>query len=370
MTLGTYDRNCQMLEKIRNVGCRKHRDLSALQTSRLPLVIYGVGSYAHDVARFLSTHQVEIDGACVDSEYLSAAGSAFRGKAVIPLAKVDQQFGEYNVLVGFADYRRALDPTKKLVGMKQRFFIDAPNHLDFFDFEYVKAHQRAFEESYDYFQDRRSRETFVAFINAKISGEPDGLWDLREPKQYFNDLVPVGSNETFVDCGAFDGDTILKFREFVGGEYNKIFAFECDESNCEKLRESLRVNRVERVDVSNKGVWSSRDTLRFDTTGSGVSSINVAGSRTIEVDTLDHLLAGETITFLKMDIEGVELQALHGASQLIQRDAPKLAICVYHRPEDLVTIPQLLKSLVPDYRLFLRHHQYVSWETVLYAIPR
>lgn len=69
-----------------------------------------------------------------------------------------------------------------------------------------------------------------------------------------------------------------------------------------------------------------------------------------------------------MDIEGSELAALRGAEKTIKKSKPKLAICVYHKPEDLITIPQFISSLVPEYKFFLRHHQYISWDTVLYAI--
>jgi hypothetical protein len=69
-----------------------------------------------------------------------------------------------------------------------------------------------------------------------------------------------------------------------------------------------------------------------------------------------------------MDVQGVELKALNGAVKTIMRDRPKLAICVYHKPEDLFKIPKYIKNLVPEYKLYMRHHAWSLIETVLYAV--
>lgn len=91
------------------------------------------------------------------------------------------------------------------------------------------------------------------------------------------------------------------------------------------------------------------------------------GGVLIEAKTIDSLI-DEKVTYLKMDIEGTELKALLGAKETILRSKPKLAICVYHKPEDLIEIPLLLKGLVSDYRFFLRHYSNNDSETVLYAV--
>ena len=80
------------------------------------------------------------------------------------------------------------------------------------------------------------------------------------------------------------------------------------------------------------------------------------------------IIKDDKITFLKMDIEGSELKALHGARKIIQRDKPKLAICVYHKPEDIIEIPLYINSLVPEYKFYMRHYGYTPANTVLYAI--
>ena len=83
---------------------------------------------------------------------------------------------------------------------------------------------------------------------------------------------------------------------------------------------------------------------------------------------LDDAIGKARVTFLKMDIEGAELKALEGSRQTILDNKPKLAICVYHHIKDLWEIPLFIKTLIPEYRIFLRHHTKLEYETVCYAL--
>ena len=69
-----------------------------------------------------------------------------------------------------------------------------------------------------------------------------------------------------------------------------------------------------------------------------------------------------------MDIEGFEIKALTGASNLITKNKPKLAICIYHKFEDLWEIPFYIKRLNAEYKIYIRHHSFNLYETVCYAI--
>ncbi len=87
-----------------------------------------------------------------------------------------------------------------------------------------------------------------------------------------------------------------------------------------------------------------------------------------EVRKLDDVLKGERVTFIKMDIEGSELAALKGAANTIRSQKPKLAICIYHSPQDMLNIPIYIKSLVPEYKIYIRHYTDMMLETVCYAV--
>lgn len=92
------------------------------------------------------------------------------------------------------------------------------------------------------------------------------------------------------------------------------------------------------------------------------------GEISVEVDSIDYVMEGRRVTMIKMDIEGAELEVLHGAKKTFPKYKTLLAICVYHKREDLFTIPQYIKSLIPEYRLFLRAYEKMATELVLYAV--
>jgi len=188
--------------------------------------------------------------------------------------------------------------------------------------------------------------------------------------QYFSpDVITFTTNEVMVNAGCYDGQTDLAFIQRMKGSYRHIYAFEPDTSNYENSRRSLQ--SVANLTLCQKGLSDKDTTLRFDARGSGSSRIDETASTSIEVVSLDRFLSNELHipTFIKMDIEGAELAALKGAEQTIRKHKPKLAICVYHKIEDIYEIPDLIASY-GDYVFYLRHYTPWQTETVLYAIPR
>lgn len=196
-----------------------------------------------------------------------------------------------------------------------------------------------------------------------------GLTPADSPGQYFDpEFMTYGENEVLVDAGCFNLNSSLKFQEYCG-HAKKVYAFEPDPESyavCQEKKERANFSEVELLPV---GTWSSRTTLCFNAEGSGASSIREGGSTTIPVVPIDEVIAPvDRVTMIKMDIEGAELESLRGARKTIQRDHPKLAICIYHKPEDMTEIPLYIKELVPEYKLYVRHHSNYARETVLYAV--
>lgn len=190
---------------------------------------------------------------------------------------------------------------------------------------------------------------------------------------YFpQDLCPLRRDETFVDCGAFDGDTARRFLEVLQNKFRKIFAFEPDPQNFGQLSHwrSTQPEMIKRkIEVTPYAISDIEDTLRFCADGTEASSLGAAGSIEVQTITLDHYFAATPITYLKMDIEGAEPSAIHGAVKVIQRDRPVLAVCVYHQQDHIWVIPNLLNSICENYRFYLRPHLLEGWDTVLYAVP-
>lgn len=196
---------------------------------------------------------------------------------------------------------------------------------------------------------------------------PDRAWWIGNCPQYFDPgiLRPCG-NEIFVDGGSLDGGDSLKFMNWCKGKYQAVYAFEPDGENYQKL--SRFAECYQKMQVFREGLWSGEKVLRFSSGQTANSRVSDSGDTVVPVTSLDSRLGGEPVTFIKMDIEGSETEALSGAVGIIREYKPKLAICVYHKPEDILDIPLKILELCPDYKLYLRHYSYVDTETVLYAV--
>ena len=217
--------------------------------------------------------------------------------------------------------------------------------------------------------DDLSRRVLDAVIGFRLTLEADMLlpiveWDLYGPAT----LLTYGEDEVYVDGGSYDGDTIRLFIERVHNKFARILAFEPDRNTFQRLVANF-VDEV-RVEPINAGLHRQKATLRFDNAGTRGSILVEEGGIEIPVVGLDEILGKDRVTYIKMNIEGAELDALKGAEQAITRCKPKLAISAYHRPSDLWQVPEFILSLCPDYRLYLRQHDGGVIETVLYALAR
>ena len=125
----------------------------------------------------------------------------------------------------------------------------------------------------------------------------------------------------------------------------------------------------ENIIVYNAGLYDKTAQIGFSANKGGSSTVEIENSNKIQTYKFDELeLPDHKITFVKMDIEGSELKALKGMKETIKKYKPKLAICVYHKPEDIIEIPLYLHKIVPEYAFYLRHHSKGDGETVLYAV--
>lgn len=109
----------------------------------------------------------------------------------------------------------------------------------------------------------------------------------------------------------------------------------------------------------------------FCSEATGGSRVSDSGTSSIEVDKIDNLISHDIkVTMIKMDLEGVELEALKGAKAIIKKHKPKLAIAVYHKIDDLIELPKYIQSIVADYNFYLRAQCFDSVDVILYAIPK
>ncbi len=185
---------------------------------------------------------------------------------------------------------------------------------------------------------------------------------------YFDlDYLPKKENEVFIDGGCFDVATSKSFIRWCNGNYKKIYAFEPDRINADQCKKIVEEEHIENIEIYNCALSNKNEKLTFEQNGTEMSGKVEFGNTVVEGKRLEDIVE-EKISFIKLDIEGMELDALKGMKKIIINDAPKIAVSVYHKKEDILNIAEYLLKLRPTYKFYLRHYSIGVIDTVLYAI--
>lgn len=255
--------------------------------------------------------------------------------------------------------------------------ISKPSDVDFAGVEYVVITVKS----------RKIINEIIAQLNsygietAKILVFLDYYGYETEERQYFDELIEYGDDETFIDAGVYDLGTTFEFFEHCA-KHNvknmKCIAFEPDPASFDRCQKIVSEHPDFDIDIVKSALYSHNTTLSFMSTSDVMSRLSSESSVCVTIEKSECIsvdakaldtYTDEKITFIKMDIEGAELEALKGCERTIKQYKPKLAICVYHKPEDIIEIPMYIKSICPDYKLYLRHYGNFEFDTVLYALP-
>jgi FkbM family methyltransferase len=236
--------------------------------------------------------------------------------------------------------------------------------------EYFRRHAPAIMAGFRRLADEASRQTYFEHIRFRMQADferPPAR--VAEGAYFVESLFALDEREVLVDAGAFDGDTL---REYLARTSSgTAHAYEPDPGTFRKLVhyvEGLDEATRRRITCHQAALGETAGTIKFDATGTLGAAASATGEIAVEVVALDQVSFARPPTFIKMDIEGAEAGALRGARGLIATQKPVLAICAYHRPDDLWELSALAASLNPGYKFYLRSHDYDGWETVLYAI--
>lgn len=237
--------------------------------------------------------------------------------------------------------------------------------------------QRAIYSLYKLLEDTESRQEL---LNQRVFRESPDYDVQRDPSPiselYFPNFITPLVAEHFVDCGAADGDTVNEFlRRWP--IFDRITAFEPDRENYSKLLD-IRLNGEDKLLPVNAAVSDFSGVLEFCETGDysahiiGIESRDDKGGSTTRVECckLDDVRFPTTPTYIKVDIEGSELEMLWGARKLLKEHSPVLAICAYHTSDHLWEIPLLIHAINPDYRLYFRRYAEGAFEIVWYGVPQ
>jgi FkbM family methyltransferase len=295
-------------------------------------------------------------------------GTKVAGIDVLSLGDVMHNHHEAIIIIAIWDKAEREDIIKQLRALGFPYVTDA------YEYTFSKAcHGKIckqkelyyLEKAWDFFTEESDREIILnkaLYYLGAISETPYEL------PQYFVPFMDISEDEIFADCGFFNGDTAESYIKDAGGKFKKYYGFEPNAKNIAQVKPEIKNDP--RIEITQAGVYSYCTTLMFNDEHADASSFEMkgAGNTEVPVVSLDAFFADkEKPTFIKMDIEGSEMAAILGAKCLIRDYKPKLAICLYHKPEDMIEIPKLIREIMPEYQMILKQHSGINGDTLLYC---
>ena len=323
-----------------------------LKAEKKPIFIYGMGDGALKIMSVFRKRGITLAGIFASDDFVR--GHSFEGYKVHKLSEVEEMVDDFVVVLAFAaGYQSIVDKVHEIAEKHTLYVPDVPvTGGGLFTYEYCIKNAEKLQLVYDSLYDDYSRKVYSNIINFKI----------------YRDIIKPNMGETYVDLGAYNGDTIREVLEFTHGRYAGIYALEPDKKNYRKL--SKFVEGMKYVYPYNTAAWCVDTELPFEAKAGRQSAISANSGNMIAARSVDSILGRKAATIIKMDVEGFEREAIWGAAQTIAHYTPKLMISLYHRNEDIFELPLLIKMLNPNYKLYIRHQLYIpAWETNLYAVP-
>ena len=349
-----------------------------LQYTKKKIVLYGMGDGADKIKSVLDRREIPIAEIMASDEFVR--GHSFLDHRVKKLSEIEEQYGDdFLILLCFGTQIPEVMEHIYKIGEKHELY--APNvpvvGEGLFDLEYAKAHSEELQSVYKLLADEKSKEVFENVVRYKLSGDLKYLRAVETPSEEKFDLMNIGIDETYVDLGAYDGDTLIEFLNETTMQFRKLYAMEPDIRNYRKMKRRLYMIGSALFECYNCGAWNEDTSIVFDLrSGRGSRAVpadgkpmNSARFREIKMMKVDTMMRGEPATYIKFDVEGAEENALEGASKTIAEFKPKLNIALYHRNEDMFKLPLLVNKMNKKYKLYMRHHPYIpDWDTNLYCI--
>ena len=365
-----------------------------LKTAGKPVVLYGTGDGADKVLARLAETGVPVSGIFASDEFVR--GQQFHGFTVQAYSELMVLQKKVIVLIAFAsELPDVMERFYKLASVHETY---AP-HVPVFSGEetvtaaWIKKYERELQTVYERLADAVSRETFASVLNYKLSGRLSYLQACTTNRtEDLRTIFSFGREETYLDLGAYNGDTVQEFLQLTHGRYKKIIALEPDPKNFKKLTDFVRQNELKHITCLQAGVWNDCGSLELTGNGGRQSTFweaDCSGFATqplsqtcsmkkkiknqqVTVVSVDAVLGDDRADYMKFDVEGVEKEALEGAAGHLVPDGngtlPKLLVAAYHHDEDLFALPLLLWKLQPEYKIYLRKHPYVpAWEINIFA---
>lgn len=362
---------------IENIVNRGYMDEKLNKLKNYTVYIYGAGSFGKETCLYLSDKGISVEA------FLDKRAAEIKNYCGCPVYDMQDDSvckDKANILVLFAIVMDKQQRKKVIESLYNNGFVhveeaqyyrslqitpEEAEHVELKD--YFLNNQDKIKNAYSLLGDEKSRKIYESNIRAHFLKDYSQceLWEDAMDEQYFPNDIPFAKGyKKFVDCGGFIGDTVESLLN-KKAEVQSVVTFEPDTDNFKTLSQSQKENSCQVTcfpcAVSDKTAFQRFSAAR----GSGMLCED--GETAILTVSLDEALHNYEPTFIKMDIEGAELNAIHGAKEMICGNTPDLAICVYHRTNHIWDILLLLNSFHLGYKFYLRSYNAYTMETVLYA---
>lgn len=335
------------------------------------LVLFGAGEFGSLLNNYLNQAEIKVDLFCDNDP--QKRGEYLCGIKVVSPDELAVMSNRVNLLITSTFYS-AIKNQLTMLGFNNVYYLPL-----IFLRKYSKKDIETADDNCNgligLLEDDKSKQVVKKLIECRLTNDFASMEIVADNAnlQYFDpDIIKLTGEEIFVDGGAYNGDTINRLLHETKGCFNIIHGFEPDEKNYRKLVDNMgQIKDINKIKLNQKGLYNKNTELGFTFTNNMSSRIDEKLHNNIAVVSLDQYLTGsQGVSFIKMDIEGAEKEAILGAKQVITKYKPKLAISIYHKPEDLWEIPLLIKSINPNYQIYVRHYSSGNLETVCYAVNK
>lgn len=336
-----------------------------LKSTTLPIVIYGTGNGADRVFYELENLEIKVFGVCASDGFVR--NRTFHGFQVKSISQFENELDDFVIVLCFASpLTEVMDNIKSLSRRHKIIMPSVPVYGDnIFNKEFLEKNISKIENAYSLLCDEQSKKVFENIIHFQITGDLDYCFNCETDKPEAFDILNLGENESFLDLGAYRGDTIEEFLQYAKS-YEKIVALEPDKRTFKKLQ--INCENIVNCITLNNAVWSQNFILNFDGNKGRGASANKNGEEK-QALCVDYIFEKYgAFSYINIDIEGAENKMLDGARNALQYK-PKLCMAIYHRSEDIFLLINKLNQINPHYKIYLRHHPHISfWDTNIYCI--
>lgn len=336
-----------------------------LKNTPLPVAVYGTGNGADRVF-----HEFERLGITVSAVVASdgfVRKRTFRGFEVKSISALESEIGDFVIALAFASPLTEVIKCIKCLSLRHKVIMPSVPvyESEIFNKDFLRKHIEEVENAYFSLADEQSKKVFENIIRFQITGDLNYCFECETTKDEAFNILNLGENESFLDLGAYRGDTVEEFLKYANS-YEKIVAVEPDTRTFKKLQ--INCENLENCATLNNAIWSENCTLTFDgNKGRGASAKSQGEEKSaICVDYITEKYGD--FSYINIDIEGAESEMLKSAC-LTLASRPKLCMAVYHKSEDIFALVNKIKEMNGDYKIYLRHHKHISfWDTNIYCI--